>query len=380
MVRYFDPVFVLKALILLAVSIFLIFKGGGMNRRSAESTHWPSTEGRVLSAQVGTEKHYSGPGGGSSTCYKADVDYEYQVQSATYRSNKISYYGSTCRGGGYGQKRAQELVRGYLENRSVEVFYNPQKPERSCLQPGRTNDGRVLVFFGGVGCILFLLYTGARALDRYAGLGEFCAIEGGSGEHYVESFCASISFHITAAAAMVLLIWFGLPLIVRFLVFPGSMTVRELPAYYVYLLAHPPFTILLAVALVTTITVFLRTRKTIRYSSSGILLPAKSRWNNIKILSSTVVSCSQQDYRYPFFSLLSRGPEKESLDVEVIRVAGYRGKGVLLEYVFQNDREPLPKKAAAVDGHYDTAPHRLIHFPCRDPLNLCRVLTGSSGE
>jgi hypothetical protein len=65
--------------------------------------------------------------------------YEYTVNKNTYKSRKISYTNSRVPK----NLRPSEFEKKYALHRIVDVFYNPNNPKQSVLEPGR-KDGLLL--------------------------------------------------------------------------------------------------------------------------------------------------------------------------------------------------------------------------------------------
>lgn len=93
------------------------------------SKTWQATEGVTVSAGViGHAKN-----SGSSGSYSVDVRYTYQVDGQTYQSDRIAFNGARQ----YNSKsKAQTAIADYSAGNVVTVYYNPDDPAISVLQPG----------------------------------------------------------------------------------------------------------------------------------------------------------------------------------------------------------------------------------------------------
>lgn len=172
-VAFLTPQFTLKASALLLISLAAMTAGFVMNTSSSESLNWPSTPGTIVSARVVETTEDGGKGGGALVCHQAELSYTYIVGQKTYRNNRLNYHGAPCIHGARGRRLAEETLARHSAQHPLMVFYDASDPSSSCLEPGRTNDGVGMILVGAAGLVLFIVYSGGRALDRYAGTGEF---------------------------------------------------------------------------------------------------------------------------------------------------------------------------------------------------------------
>jgi uncharacterized protein DUF3592 len=105
--------------LLLAASLYV----GSMDlMRGQASLHWPSAPGKVWLSDV---HHHGG------FSFSPDVRYAFQMDGQTY-------YGSTVKfGNGFSMRAgARNWAEHYPVGARVQVFYDPRKPQISCLEPG----------------------------------------------------------------------------------------------------------------------------------------------------------------------------------------------------------------------------------------------------
>lgn len=93
---------------------------------SVASEHWPTVTARVVSSGI----YANGKGVGVSWAPK--VEYQYQVAGTAHHASKIRYLMRTF----YDQGSATDVEAPYPVGRLVSVFYDPQDPDRSVLEPG----------------------------------------------------------------------------------------------------------------------------------------------------------------------------------------------------------------------------------------------------
>lgn len=99
------------------------------NRLVRESLAWPSTDGTITCSQL--EKESDG-----KTWFK--LNYSYVIDGREFQ-------GYLIRMSGAGQNAKSTCVR-YPVGRAVNVYYDPEIPARSCLEPGSEGwkDGLIL--------------------------------------------------------------------------------------------------------------------------------------------------------------------------------------------------------------------------------------------
>ena len=129
-VKRFVAVRIFPWLLILAGSLFIV-TGIDEMRLASASEEWPSTTGTVLTSRV--ESHSSrSSGGSSSSTYHADVTYSYQVAGTSYEGATVSY-------GAYGTgeyERAAKIAGRYEEGAPARVYFAPDDPSESVLEPG----------------------------------------------------------------------------------------------------------------------------------------------------------------------------------------------------------------------------------------------------
>ncbi len=100
-------------------------------RLVAKSQTWPTATGTITRAKMGTDNSQTGPSRTANRTYSANIEYRYMIGSKVYVGNTI------CLGGTLNtsfKSRAEERLTKYSEEAVVAVYYNPSKPEVSCLE------------------------------------------------------------------------------------------------------------------------------------------------------------------------------------------------------------------------------------------------------
>lgn len=123
------------------IALFLFVWAMRGRRKAMAARNWPTTMGRVLSAEVETRRSHSSEGG-YSTAYYPNVLYEYQVDGRPYRSNQ--FYVAMPVGLGNYAKVHQQVIN-YPVGSMVEVYYNPEDPSQAALVPSAPSS-KVLIW------------------------------------------------------------------------------------------------------------------------------------------------------------------------------------------------------------------------------------------
>jgi len=143
---FFMPIFAVIGILL------TIFWGIPTARNAMESKNWPSAGGRITIS--GVSENYDSDN--NSVTYNAKVAYNYTV-------NGLSYTGSTVAFGDYSSSdpsHAGSIVSRYPVGKSIKVYYDPDNPKTSVLEPGAGWNSfvglMVGIGFGIIGIIGFL--------------------------------------------------------------------------------------------------------------------------------------------------------------------------------------------------------------------------------
>jgi len=105
------------------------------------SEHWPRTLGSIVTSRVSVEHDGSGEG----PIYAADIRYRYVVDGHEYTCDRVRFGGLWS----FAWRRpADTFTTRFLVGAPVTVAYDPAKPSRGVLEPGRVGHAylKVLVF------------------------------------------------------------------------------------------------------------------------------------------------------------------------------------------------------------------------------------------
>ncbi len=146
-------------LIFFAAGVAAVVFGIRNRKKAEESAGWPGVQGVITNAWI-EESRDTDEDGYTSTTYTPKWQYEYQLGSQTYSSQKISFGGE--RGYGSRKKAEQELTK-YSMSGQVRVYYNPQDPEEAVLVQGTKGTMAGII----VGVILILVSACTACIGGY---------------------------------------------------------------------------------------------------------------------------------------------------------------------------------------------------------------------
>lgn len=131
-----------------------------MSYKASTTAEWPQAPGRIVNSSIQTR-------GERRPRYAVQVEYEYEVDGATYHSDQLQI-GSTEWESDKGI--VEEVVARYPQGAAVDVYYDPSRHEEAVLEPGMANQGIqtcINVFAGGMILAgLLLLFLGFRPLRK----------------------------------------------------------------------------------------------------------------------------------------------------------------------------------------------------------------------
>jgi hypothetical protein len=110
---------------------------------SLASKNWPTTEGTVISQEYVTKREDSGWRG---TRYFYQVSYTYSVEGVAYTSDNVRF-GLQILSVFFSAIEQEDAAR-YPTGTKVSVYYHPQRPGVSVLEPGHSFESVLMVLFG----------------------------------------------------------------------------------------------------------------------------------------------------------------------------------------------------------------------------------------
>ncbi len=95
------------------------------------SLRWSRVEGRILQLGFDESTVYD-PEGDGDVVFTAHLTYAYTVRGRRYRSERFTYRPTRW----LAQRDAYAMLRGLHKGQAVDVYHDPQRPERAVVLPG----------------------------------------------------------------------------------------------------------------------------------------------------------------------------------------------------------------------------------------------------
>ena len=123
-----------------------IFLGIPMMMSAFESSGWPLAEGVITVSEFTTNRDRDN----GSVTYGASIAYDYKVNGTSYTGSNVHFgqYGTSDPSYGRG------IVNRYPMGKQVRVYYDPDEPSTSVLEPGA---GWSSFMVGGIGALFTLV-------------------------------------------------------------------------------------------------------------------------------------------------------------------------------------------------------------------------------
>ena len=122
-----------------------------------EASSWVQTEGKLLSSKLNSSRTSKG-----GTTYEVQARYRYEVHGRTYKGSRVGIHSGKDNIGDYHQVWAQKLSQIRNSGQPVTVWYNPQNPDESLLDPNlRWGFMAMQIAFASVFSLVGLVLIGA---------------------------------------------------------------------------------------------------------------------------------------------------------------------------------------------------------------------------
>lgn len=130
-------VFGMIALLLGGAGYYFTRKGWRGVRDAQASTRWPTTYGKILSMMVEEQKPMDTRLGGGShrSDYRPVLKYSYTLNEKTYGGEHRRFDDDVIVYSSY--EKAKAAVADYPVEKTVLVYYDPDNPANSVLEPGK---------------------------------------------------------------------------------------------------------------------------------------------------------------------------------------------------------------------------------------------------
>jgi len=132
--------------VFLLIGIGLTYWGWNILQNARASASWPTADGTITKSEVSLSTDADG-----GETYSPEINYSYNINNTNFINNTIKFGENS-----YGNRRKAEVIAGdYPIGKNVTVYYDPEKPERSVLEPGLSAGSYIVI---GIG-IFFILIT-----------------------------------------------------------------------------------------------------------------------------------------------------------------------------------------------------------------------------
>lgn len=122
-----------------------------------ESVEWPNTSGTIIHSQLVKSRSKK-----KKTSYSASIEYTYTVNNENYVGSTISF--GTDNMSSSNASSATSRVKKYKEGSTIDIYFSPDTPEKSVLEPGATWESYFLAVLGSVFLVIGLLITSIAML------------------------------------------------------------------------------------------------------------------------------------------------------------------------------------------------------------------------
>ncbi len=122
-------------LIVFPLVMGILFIGIGIRNHSLgkQSESWPSVQGNLAGESMSARKKK-----------RVHISYEYRVKDVTYKNSRVNFQDD---------KASKKKIRSqYNVGDTLTVYYNPDDPDQSVLQPGATLTSLLMKLFGALFC------------------------------------------------------------------------------------------------------------------------------------------------------------------------------------------------------------------------------------
>ena len=148
-----SPIFIIVPLVFIAVGLLVAISGFKTIGKAKESINWPTSNGIIVSSEMGQHRDDDG------TTYSADIVYEYIVAEETISGGQIKF--GTVNTSKPGD--ARRWLNQYPKGQEVTVYFDPEDPYESVLMPGVHKSTWFLPGFG-------IVFSSIGAIVLFAGI------------------------------------------------------------------------------------------------------------------------------------------------------------------------------------------------------------------
>jgi hypothetical protein len=139
--------------------VWLVFTLNGM-KLASESQAWPSTTGVIEDSWIDRDVTTDSDGD-TEIRFKPFIKYSYQVNGATYTSQRVDFGGNKSYNS---SSRAEDYLAQYPVGKQIEVFYDPEDVGEAVLV--REASGATWSIIGSIAFIVIAIVSWVGALIK----------------------------------------------------------------------------------------------------------------------------------------------------------------------------------------------------------------------
>lgn len=143
--------FILGLVFAIVGFVVVYFFGMPIVTKAKASLEWPQVSGVVTASEIQSHR------GDDGTTYSADVTFDYTVNDEKLSGDTV-YFGDNVQTSS--RSTPAKTVRKYPVGKEIQVYYSPESPDESVIEPGATWSSYFLLIFGSI----FLAVGGLVAL------------------------------------------------------------------------------------------------------------------------------------------------------------------------------------------------------------------------
>jgi hypothetical protein len=136
--------------IFLVVGAGLTYWGWTILQNARASASWPTADGIVTRSGV---SHSTDSDGGDS--YSPEITYTYSVNNIDQENNTIKFGENSYSS----RRKAEGIAANYPVGKNVTVYYDPEQPDKSVLEPGVSAGSYIVLGIGVFFILLTLILT-----------------------------------------------------------------------------------------------------------------------------------------------------------------------------------------------------------------------------
>jgi hypothetical protein len=148
-----ESILILVGAILALVGAAFVISAIVNQRKARAAESWPIIPGKVLRTEI--REHVRRNNGVVTRTYEPVIHYQYNLMGTAYESKRLSFGSAQMK-----HEQATQITEQYSEGSTVNVHYDPSKPEKSVLEPAARSNKTLLasgIIFFVMGAILALL-------------------------------------------------------------------------------------------------------------------------------------------------------------------------------------------------------------------------------